>query len=51
MPQREAGTSVKVGDAGSEAVPQWSKSLLLPGVELSIISSFLVLSSSCGLYP
>lgn len=42
VPQREAETSVKVGAAASEAVPQWSKSLLLPGVEFYVISSFLV---------
>lgn len=42
VPQREAETSVKVRAAASEAVPQWSKGLLLPGVELYIVSSFLV---------
>lgn len=31
MRQREARTLVKVGAAASEVVPQWSKSLLLPG--------------------
>lgn len=31
MHQREARTLVKVGAAASEVVPQWTKSLLLPG--------------------
>lgn len=41
MPQSEAGASAKVVIEASEAVPQWSQSLLPP--ELSTRSSFLSL--------